>query len=161
MRDGFLIDAQGAELGLAPILLGEAHTSKRRVNPRLLARSKAEKQMPLLMDAIELSKLPDAPEDKKSDYDFEQANQPGGPVEQFYKYNSPPHGRDKDPKFIANEDLLDAWKDYVSKNPMVPPLPKKAPWRSATNRKTGLKIMLTSSVPSAFKNEILRATGFM
>ena len=60
-RDGFLTDAQDAELRLAPIVLGEAHTSKRRVNPRLLAWSKAEKTMPLLMDAIELSKLPDAP----------------------------------------------------------------------------------------------------
>ena len=132
---------------------------KRNVNPRFGRPSPQE--MPQLVDAIEVSRLPDAAEDKTGDYDFMVANTPGGPSDQFYKYNAISHGLSGDPKFISNADIHDEWTRFVQTADPGLKLPKKEPW-SGTNRKQKLKDMITSAkVPSAFKMQILRRTGFV
>ena len=103
------------------------------------------------MDALELSRLPDAKQDKTNDYDLIAAEK-AGVVKKFYDFNSPPHGQSSKKGFISNEDLLDAWAD----------LQKKAPWQKAKNRKVELKALFESSkVPSSFKLEVLKVTGFI
>ena len=131
---------------------------KRNVNPRFGRLSPQE--MPQLVEAIEVSRLPDAAEDKTGDYDFMVANTPGGPSDQFYKYNAISHGLSGDPKFISNTDIHDEWTRFVQTADPGLKLPKKEPW-SGTNRKQKLTDMITSAkVPSAFKMQILRKTGF-
>jgi hypothetical protein len=69
--------------------------------------------MPQLVDANEDTVQPDPPEDKQSDYDFEEARN-GGAVEEFYNFNAIEHGL-SDPKFISNNDLRVAWEMYRAK----------------------------------------------
>jgi hypothetical protein len=128
-----------------------ARSAKRAVNPRF---ARAEKAEPQLLEALEVARLPDAPEDKQSDTAFANASKVGGPVDAFYEYNAISHGLSGDPKFISKEALRDAWIGFQQQNPG---LPKKAPWANET-RKVGLKHMLESTkVPSAFKMQILRS----
>ena len=110
------------------------------------------------MNALELSRLPDAKEDKTNDYDLIAAENAGA-VKKFYDFNSSPHGQSSKKGFISNEDLLDAWKAAAAKDAN---LPKKAWWERAKNRKVGLKALFESSkVPSSFKLEVLKVTGFI
>jgi hypothetical protein len=60
-------------------------------NPRFALPS-SDRQMPQLVDANEDTVQPDPPEDKQSDYDFEEARRPGGAAEQFYDHNAIDHG---------------------------------------------------------------------
>ena len=147
------------ELQATEAALQLANMTKRRVNPRFGRPSPQE--MPQLVDAIEVSRLPDAAEDKTGDYDFMVANTPGGPSDQFYKYNAISHGLFGDPKFISNADIHDEWTRFVQIADPGLKLPKKEPW-SGTNRKQKLTDMISSAkVPSAFKMQILRKTGFV
>jgi hypothetical protein len=158
-RDAALATAAALDPQLQAVVVQlESTQADRRVNPRFTLRAtKAEQELPMLIDAIEISQMPDAKEDKTADEEFAHASVPGGPVYQFYTFNAVSHGL-ADPKFISNDDLRDAWSAFVATNPSCP---KKAPWATVKNRKAGLKLMLESSkVPSAFKMQILRRTGF-
>jgi len=132
---------------------------KRNVNPRFGRPSRQE--MPQLVDAIEVSRLPDAAEDKTSDYDFALAIKSGA-VDKFLAKNAISHGLSTDTEFISNPKIISMWEKYrkevKTKDPAAKP-PKRVPWPS--NRRTGLKAMVESGkIPSEFMMRVLRKTGF-
>ena len=117
--------------------------------------------MSQLVDALEVSQLPDAPEDKTSDYDFEVAVKSGA-VNRFLAKNAISHGVSTDTEVISNPKIITMWtkyrKEVKAKDPTSKPS-KKVPWPS--NRTTGLKPMVESGkIPSAFMMRVLRKTGF-
>ena len=62
----------------AAAAISQAQTESLKVNPRFArSRAKIEGQMPQLMDALELSRLPNAKEDKTNDYDLIAAEKVG------------------------------------------------------------------------------------